>query len=875
MVRKFTLKLACLTVLFLGTQLHLLGQEKSSWHLRQWLNNVDKDAKSELLVVLNQQLNLDSLNQAFYANKISLADRQKTTMRLLMEQANFSQGKLVKLLIDEIAKGNIVVKHAFWLVNMLTVEANEAGIKALAQNKMVNFIEKADAFGASWIAPVNEQTIAGNPESINGHEIGLERINAHKLWAKGYTGKGRRGLSVDTGVWKMHPAIQKNYLGNYFPTTQTWKGLDSYYEIDKTSSHGTHTIGTMMGLDPATSDTIGVAFGAYFLASDPIVTDISLVKPLPTVISSLEWSMNPDGDTATTDDIADVINNSWGFSTITMPNLCDSNSFVILAFKAIETAGTAIVFSAGNSGPNGPSISQPQFINPGLVNTFTIGALDGNDPTLTIADFSSRGPSICGGTGSILIKPEVSAPGRNVRSAIGVGDYGTKSGTSMAGPHVAGAVLLLKEAFPNLTGEQIKLALYYTATDLGTPGEDNVYGMGIINLDSAFNYLAQLFLPVNPINLAYDLSISSIQTNVLDNRTCDTLFSPVISILNDGDSVITKFSLIAETAKGKTSPYLWSGNLLPNQTITIPLTAISLGYNLNEVKFKVLLLDSNAFERDLINNNRIARIFVHQPTNLPFHEGFENMNFTNSKWLVNNPDFTITWDTALIDNFTNSHSAAYLNFVGYYQRNKQQDLLTSPKFNLPVGASGMSFYMSYRSRNTNFKDSLFIMISRDCGQSWNDTLYANGGAAMSTYANGFWPLDSTYWKKMWFDLSPFSNENILVRFASQNDYGGNLLIDSFQVFAGNIPSGSTFQNTSQLLKLYPNPSNGLVKICCNADQNKSTIIIRNISGAIVRTMQFNQANAELSFSVEDIAAGLYTVELRQENYWQVFKLMKH
>ena len=45
----------------------------------------------------------------------------------------------------------------------------------------------------------------------------------------------------------------------------------------------------------------------------------------------------------------------------------------------------------------------------------------------------------------------------------------------MAAPHVSGAVLLLKEAFPYLPGEEIMKALYYSAIDLGPPGEDNLY----------------------------------------------------------------------------------------------------------------------------------------------------------------------------------------------------------------------------------------------------------------------------------------------------------------------------------------------------------------------------------------------------------------
>ena len=235
----------------------------------------------------------------------------------------------------------------------------------------------------------------------------------------------------------------------------------------------------MIGLDRNTNDTIGVAFNANWIGS-PILCGIGTEDN----VAAFQWALDPDGNPNTIDDMPDVINNSWHDSSL---DTTDCVSIYVPILDALEAAGIAVVFSAGNEGPDAETITQPHNINTNLVNTFTVAALDGNTPSLTVADFSSRGPSHCGGTGSLLIKPEVAAPGVSVRSSILNGEYGTKSGTSMAAPHVAGAILLLKEAFPTLTGSELKLALYYTCTDLGDPGEDNTYGMGIIDVFEAIN----------------------------------------------------------------------------------------------------------------------------------------------------------------------------------------------------------------------------------------------------------------------------------------------------------------------------------------------------------------------------------------------------
>ncbi len=77
------------------------------------------------------------------------------------------------------------------------------------------------------------------------------------------------------------------------------------------------------------------------------------------------------------------------------------------------------------------------------------------------------------------------AVGSSVRSSVPGGGYSSYNGTSMATPHVAGAVLLLRDAFPQATPDQIKIALYLTAVDMGSSGEDNSYGRGRIDVVEA------------------------------------------------------------------------------------------------------------------------------------------------------------------------------------------------------------------------------------------------------------------------------------------------------------------------------------------------------------------------------------------------------
>jgi hypothetical protein len=146
--------------------------------------------------------------------------------------------------------------------------------------------------------------------------------------------------------------------------------------------------------------------------------------------------------------------------------------------------GTAMVIAAGNEG----SGNEPDNVRtPGDVpRVITVGAVNCSDEA---AGFSSRGPVTWEDVPPWndhpyppgLIKPDVAGPGVDTRSHNKCSGYSYKSGTSMATPHVAGAVALMLSANPGLTHDDLKLLLEDTAVELGDPGKDNVYGSGRVD----------------------------------------------------------------------------------------------------------------------------------------------------------------------------------------------------------------------------------------------------------------------------------------------------------------------------------------------------------------------------------------------------------
>jgi bacillopeptidase F len=385
-------------------------------------------------------------------------------LRALKNKADFSQSAAMKVLKGKGSKGGRRAKRVIqlWSINALAVTASPETVQALATLPGVSSITLDHTLNA----PSPEPAAAAAPE------WNLDVIRAPELWSAGYDGTGTVVANMDTGVDVNHPDLAASWRGG----ANSWfdPNGEHFTPYDKTG-HGTQTMSLMAGGD-AGGSSIGVSPGAQWIAVK-IFNDAGLA-PLSSIHQGFQWLLDPDGDPAT-NDMPDVVNNSWGYSSLV--GLCYTEFAEDITM--LKDSGIAVVFSGGNQGTLG-SVSPAD--NP---EGFAVGAVNAS---LNIASTSSRGPSACDGS----FFPEVVAPGVNVRAAdltfggVFPDSYASVSGTSFSAPHVAGTMALLRQANPNTTVAELEQALTDSAIDLGAAGADDKYGYGLIDTVAANDLLA-------------------------------------------------------------------------------------------------------------------------------------------------------------------------------------------------------------------------------------------------------------------------------------------------------------------------------------------------------------------------------------------------
>ncbi len=418
-----------------------------------------------------------------------LAPRRQVLVQRLQDRAGASQRGLTARLEELRRLGNVQRYRSLWIVNAIAITSDADSVLEIARRPEVASLQPNRLHRLPAPDPALP-ALASDPLPW-----GLTAIGADRVWTElGVTGEGVVVANLDSGVDWTHPALQHRYRGynpaepddsvhdyNWFDPTGTYP-TEPGPQVYKSwiSDHGTHVMGIIVGSLPDGSRTIGVAPGARWIAGK-VFDDYGFAYD-EWVHAGLQWCLAPTdlgGEHPDPSKAPDIVNASWG--SVDLVSAFDKD------IAALRAAGIFTVFAAGNNGPEAGTINSPG----SLPYAFAVGSTDQFE---LIATSSARGPSLWG-----EIKPDLVAPGQGIESCVAGGNYKKWGGTSMAAPHVAGAVALLWSADraagcgpsggPMLTVARTEELLTRSAVDLGPAGADNTYGWGRLDAYAAVSQL--------------------------------------------------------------------------------------------------------------------------------------------------------------------------------------------------------------------------------------------------------------------------------------------------------------------------------------------------------------------------------------------------
>jgi serine protease AprX len=442
--------------------------------------------QAEFLVVLADQADVSGA-----AALPTKSEKGRYVYDALWNKSQATQGPILQWLSE---RG--LAHQSFYIVNAILVKGSLEIAEALAARPDVARIEGNPHIQNHFPQPGSINESPPHPLRPATIEPGITYTHAPDVWALGFNGQNIVVASADTGVRWTHNALKPHYRGWDGVTVDhnyNWHdsihdsvgnpcGNDSPFPCDD-YFHGSHTTGTAIG-DDGMGNQIGMAPGAKWIGC----RNMDQGNGTPTrYIECMQWFLAPypiGGGQGDPTKAPDITINSWSCPP---SEGCSANTLQA-AVEAQAAAGIMMVVAAQNYGPSCSTVEDPAGI---YAASYTVGAL--NTGTDTIASFSSRGPVTIDGSGRL--KPDITAPGTNTRSASNGSDnaYLFASGTSMATPHIAGAMALLWSAIPSLQNQidpsraaLNNAAVNIASTQCGSAGPpNNVYGWGRVNILAA------------------------------------------------------------------------------------------------------------------------------------------------------------------------------------------------------------------------------------------------------------------------------------------------------------------------------------------------------------------------------------------------------
>lgn len=342
-------------------------------------------------------------------------------------------------------------------------------------------------------------------------------------------------------------------------------------------------------------------------------------------------------------------------------------------------------------------------------------------------------------------------------------------------------------------------------------------------------------------------------------RVCATSFTPVISLKNNGSQLLTSATILGRVDNGSLLTYNWTGSIARLSATNIVLPAFETTTGQHTLTLYVTRPNNNADENN--SNDTLSINFQYYEPVSRISESFEGGVFPPTGWDILNPDKLVTWNRVTGIAKTGNASVIMDNFSTVVDGRK--DDLRLPDVSLPatIDSAFFSFQVAAAVRSSgNIPDTLEVLISRDCGQTYT-SVYRKYGSSLITRTisttNAFAP-SAVEWRKDSINLAAYiGTGKILVAFRNTSENENNIYLDDVNLRTVTINPNLKAQG----FLVTPNPTRSSVAVQFYPQPvNLRTLQVFNLAGQkLVEVNTAGQSSNLYNVDMSPYAAGTYIV----------------
>jgi serine protease len=686
-------------------------------------------------------------------------------------------------------------------VNFTNINDVESLIRDIAANPLVEYAEK-----------VPEMKFFYTPNDPSyGSQWHLTKINAANAWNV-FNGTSTIVVAVvDNAVMRTHPDLTANIYTNageipgnaidddgngYVDDVNGYDVGDndnSVLPLNTTWSHGTHCSGIV---GARTDNTVGISAIGFNVKILP-------VKATANSAGSNAVSNGYGGIVYAVRTKARVISCSWGGTVAA----ASDQSVINYAWNK----GSMVIAAAANDGNN--ILHYPG----AYTNVYCVASSGTSDGK---SSFSCYGTWV-----------DITAPGENIYSTVPNTSYANMSGTSMSTPLVAGLAGLMLSKNPYLSQTALLNCISSTAANLYTVAANSPYAPNQLGAGRIDAYAAMVCASV-------------------------TAGSPPVADFTSDKQTTCPNNPIKFTDLSYLYPATWAWTFQGGTPATSTSSAPTVSWTAAGT-YSVGLTVTNPFGNNTMT--KIGYITITNPGSLPLVEGFQGAAWPPVNWVDDNKfNDSIHYVRATTCGGFGLSSASLLFDNYYLDASGIRDGFHAPKVNMSaVSQASLSFDVAYARYDATYSDSLRVMLSTNCGQTWSQ-IYFKGGTTLATapdYTVDLFVPTSTEWRKETINITSFAagQGNVLINFENHGHYGNGIYIDNVNI---------TYSTSSAPNANYNYPAS----ICSGA-----SITFTDVSTNSPTSWSWNMPGASITTStlqnptVNYVSGGVYTVTLSATN----------